>query len=167
FVRGGDVGAYVDERFAETAGSGDIHDGSGRKVGRHRGIAHYTIGQRKGLGLALGAPVYVTGIDADTNSIRVGPREELGVSSLVTEETSFVDAPPQAEVDVLVQHRAHGVVSGGRLRRAPGDRWEVAFEHPVEAIAPGQSAAFYSSGDPDLLVGGGIIAATTRATAVA
>jgi tRNA-specific 2-thiouridylase len=161
FVRDGDFDAYVGEHMPGAALSGPIVDPSGTVVGTHRGIGRYTIGQRRGLGLALGHPVFVTGIDAAANSLRVGDREDLAVAELALTEASWVVAPPVDGTRVLVQYRAHGDARGATIA---GDR--VVFDDPVEAVAPGQSAALYSVADPDELIGGGIVASTVPAAPV-
>lgn len=156
FVRDGDFDAYVGESLPAAAVPGPIFDTNGDVVGAHRGIGRYTIGQRKGLGIALGRPVFVTAIDAASNAITVGDRDGLGVAEFVLDELSFVSAPAAR---VLVQYRAHGDAYPATL-----DGATVRFDEPVEAAAPGQSAALYSTADPDELIGGGIIASTVRAT---
>ncbi len=158
FVRDGDFDAYVGESLPAAAVPGPIVDSGGSVVGTHRGIGRYTIGQRKGLGIALGRPAFVTGIDAASNSIRIGDRDDLGTAELALSETSFVDERPRDGASVLIQYRAHGdaypaTVSGSR----------VVFDDPVEAAAPGQSAALYSTKDPSELLGGGIIHSTVPA----
>jgi tRNA-uridine 2-sulfurtransferase len=167
FVREGDVSGYVDEHIVGAAVPGPIVDGEGRALARHRGIGHYTVGQRKGLGISLGAPVFVTRIDAATNTVTVGSRRDLRVARFTTEETSFVDTPPTDEIEVIVQHRAHGETNAAALHRIESDRWEVRLVDPVFAIARGQSAAFYSADEPDRLLGGGIISSTIPAAVVA
>lgn len=157
FVRNGDLGAYVDENIPAASEPGPIVDREGTVLGEHGGIARYTVGQRKGLGIALGRPVFVTAIDAATNTVRIGGREDLGVAELTLDELTFTGAP--IEGPVLVQHRAHGNVAPATLH--PAGR--VIFESPVDAIAPGQSAAFYSANEPNELVGGGVISATVPA----
>ncbi|HEX2295203.1 MAG TPA: tRNA 2-thiouridine(34) synthase MnmA, partial [Actinomycetota bacterium] len=161
FVRDGDFDAYVGESLPAAAVPGPIRDATGAVVGAHRGIGRYTVGQRRGLGIALGRPVFVTSIDAASNSITIGGRGDLLVSELRLDELSFVGAPPAGGTRVLVQHRAHGdafpaVVDGPAVR----------FDSPVEAAAPGQSAALYSDDDPSELLGGGIIASTVSLAAV-
>lgn len=165
FVRDGDLGAYVSASIPAAAEPGPIVDSSGRQVGVHRGIGNYTVGQRKGLGISLGTPAFVSSIDAATRTIVVGPREELVVSGFETAETSFVGSPPKSGTRVLVQHRAHGDPFPGSLEVLDGGDVRVAFDAPVEAVAPGQSAAFYSAAEPDELIGGGIISATVAAAA--
>ena len=163
FVRGGDLGAYVEENLPDSSTPGAIVDSAGRKLGEHKGIAHYTIGQRKGLGLSLGTPVFVTAIEPGSRSVVVGEKAALAVSGLTTSETSFVGGPSRAGEAVLVQHRAHGAVAPARVARVGADSVVVEFDVDVEAVAPGQTAAFYSQSDPDELLGGGIITATRAA----
>ena len=166
FVREGDLGSYLSERVAAADRPGEIVDTTGRVVGEHGGVARYTIGQRKGLGISLGMPVFVTAIDAESDRIVVGDRSDLLVDRLRLDEVSFVaDAPGPAD-DVLVQYRAHGEVAPGRLVAGP-DGLEIVLSSPVEAVAPGQSAVLYRASDPDELLGGGIIAATAPAHAAA
>jgi tRNA-specific 2-thiouridylase len=160
FVRGGDFDAFVDEHLPHAATAGPILDRSGAVVGEHRGFGRYTIGQRRGVGVSLGEPVFVTSIDASSNTLIVGPREELAVGGFVCEEASFTDDEIVEGNEVLVQYRAHGDVSAGRVRRVSRDGFEVEFLSPVESVAPGQSAALYSVDVPDELIGGGVIAST-------
>jgi tRNA-uridine 2-sulfurtransferase len=164
FVRGGDFGAYADEHLAGAASPGPIVDTSGSVVGEHRGIARYTVGQRKGLGISLGVPLYVTSIDAATNSVVVGERSELEVGSLIAREASFASPDLAKDGPVLVQHRAHGEVHPGWLRSGT-ESFEIEYDYPVAAVSPGQSAALYSASDPDELLGGGVIAATVPVAA--
>jgi tRNA-specific 2-thiouridylase len=162
FVRSGDVGAYVSENIPEASVPGPLLDTAGNLLGEHRGIGNYTIGQRKGLGIALGAPVFVTHIDAVSNSVVVGDRTELMTGGFTLDEVSFVHEAPAHSAPVLVQHRAHGDVNPATVLWWD-DRPEVVYDEPVGAIAPGQSAALYSVDEPDLLLGGGIIAARREA----
>ncbi len=160
FVRGGDTQAYISDNVAEASIEGLIVDTSGEVVGRHRGIGHYTVGQRKGLGVALGRPMFVTSIDVGDNKVVVGDRSDLEVSGVVVDEMNFVDEAVLEGTRVLIQHRAHGDVNPGRVVRSDPGGLTAAFDRPVAAIAPGQSAAFYSTSEPDELLGGGIIAST-------
>lgn len=163
FVRDGDLGSYVAENIPAASRPGPLMDASGAVLGEHAGIGRYTVGQRKGLGVALGKPVFVTSIDAASNTVTVGDRGDLAVAGLRCDETSFVDGAPEAGDRVLVQHRAHGDVNPAVVRaRRPGSL-EIAYDDPVEAIATGQSAAFYSAAEGSCLLGGGVIAATVSA----
>ena len=165
FVRNGDFDAYASEHLGAAAESGPVVDTSGKVVGRHRGIGRYTIGQRKGLGVSLGAPVFVTSIDAASNSIVVGPKSDLEVSGFYADEVSFTAGPPPDGTGIFVQHRAHGEVHEATVRHSEPGRFEVRYLFPVAAVAPGQSAALYSRLDPDELIGGGVIESTVPARA--
>jgi tRNA-specific 2-thiouridylase len=162
FVRDGDFDRYVDEHLSNLTEPGSILDGSGAVLGRHRGIGRYTVGQRKGLGISLGWPAFVTAIDPEANTLTVGTRDDLGVGGIVCDEISFTGRPPRDGEEVLVQHRAHGEVHAGRIRHVTGDRFEIDYLSAAQAVAPGQSAALYSGSAPDELLGGGVIAATRR-----
>jgi tRNA-specific 2-thiouridylase len=134
---------------------GDIVDREGRVLGRHRGAWNYTIGQRRGLGLAHPVPLYVLSIDTEANRLVVGPKEETYRRSAVVGDTVW--GPFEALAGPL-EVRAR-VRSRGRLVRATvcpleGGRCRVEFAVPVSAVAPGQSAVFYAG---DTVVGGGII----------
>jgi len=134
---------------------GNIVDREGQVLGRHHGVWNYTIGQRKGLGIAHSVPLYVTAIDAKNNRLVVGPEEETYTRSCLARDCAWgmverLAAP--AEVQVKVR-------SGGRLVKAeisPLDegRTRIAFAEPVASVAPGQSAVFYHE---DIVLGGGII----------
>ena len=162
FVRGGDVGAYLEENVLGAREAGPIVDRDGNQIGRHGGAVRYTIGQRKGLGVALGKPVFVTNVDTESNTVTVGSRADLACAALSAREARFTSAAPGDGEPVLVQYRAHGEVASATFRDEP-EGFEVAFDDPVEAVAPGQSVALYSASDPEELLGGGVISATRRA----
>ena len=163
FVRDGNTGAYISERVPTASEPGPIVDPGGRVVGSHKGIGHYTIGQRKGLGISLGEPVFVTHIDPGENRVTVGSRRDLAVGGLAAQEASFVDSAPESGTPVMVQHRAHGEVHRATFERVEGDRFDVVYDEPVEAVAPGQSAVLYAADEPVVLLGGGIVSATVPA----
>jgi tRNA-specific 2-thiouridylase len=149
---GGDLAEIV----GPGAGEGDILDRAGRVLGRHRGIHLYTIGQRKGLGLASPVPLYVIAIDAAANRLIVGPEEETFRRAAVVGDCVWgpfeaLSAPDAVEVKVRSAARPAAAVitplEGGR-------RCRVEFTEPVAAVAPGQAAVFY---DGDMVVGGGAI----------
>jgi tRNA-specific 2-thiouridylase len=147
FVARPDRARFVAARTAPR--SGPIVDGDGTVVGRHDGIARFTIGQRRGLGVAVGAPRYVVGLDAATATVTVGPREALLRDEIAVRDLSFVHGSP-GSASVLVQTRAHAEPVRGRLH---GSR--VRLETPTSRVAPGQVVALY---DDDELVGGGLAA---------
>jgi tRNA-specific 2-thiouridylase len=134
---------------------GDIVDETGRVVGQHGGYAGYTIGQRKGLGVALGAPRFITSIDPDLNVITVGPEEALLRKTLTADNVTFVaGSPPDTTFDagVKVRYRTEAVPATVAI---DGPRATVTFAEPQRAITPGQAVVFY---DGNELLGGGTIA---------
>jgi tRNA-specific 2-thiouridylase len=148
----GDLGDIV----GPGAGEGDIVDRDGRVLGRHRGVHHYTIGQRKGLGIASPQPLYVLAIDAAANRLVVGPESETlrraaTVRDCVWGPFEALDA--RIEVEVKVRSAARPVPAA--IEPLPEGRCRVEFAEPVAAVAPGQSAVFY---DGDTVAGGGVIA---------
>jgi tRNA-specific 2-thiouridylase len=148
---------FIEQRVPQAAG--DIVDGEGQVVGRHRGVAGYTIGQRRGLGVALGEPRFVTAIDPQRNVITIGDEDELLAGALTAESLRWVAGQPPADefvCEVQIRYRAAAQRAVVRLR---GDGAEVAFERPQRAIAAGQAAVFYRS---DEVLGGGIIASSRR-----
>ena len=128
FVRGGDLGSYVDDHIPEASHPGPILTTDGEQVGEHRGVARYTVGQRKGLGISLGMPLFVRSIDAPSNTIVVGGRDELGCEGFVAEETSYVADALGEGGRVLVQYRSHGEAHAATVTGREAGRLEVAFE---------------------------------------
>ncbi len=141
--------------LTERVEGGDFILSDGTVVGKHRGYPFYTIGQRKGLGLALGYPVYVTEIRPDTNTIVVGPAEELKSRGMRVRNVNFVKYPGLSDtVEGVIAIRANHAGATGQIRQVGEDEVEVVFHHGVDAIAPGQSAVFYEGDD---VIGGGHI----------
>src|SRR5262245_54782372 len=169
------VGAGGYARFlAQEAGAdavdrpGPIVDGEGRTVGEHGGLAHYTVGQRRGLGrnigrASAGRPLYVVALEPEENALRVGPAEALLASEIVTRPVHWQSAvPPREGERVEVQIRYRGPTVPGILRPArPGEPFDpnhgvrVDLEQPLRAVTPGQSAVFYTD---ERLLGGAEIA---------
>jgi tRNA-specific 2-thiouridylase len=134
---------------------GDIVDREGRVLGRHRGVWNYTVGQRKGLGIAHPVPLYVLEIDAAANRLVVGPESETLRGSAVVRDTvwgPFETLAAPAEVRVKV--RSAGRPVPATVSPLEDGRARVDLAEPVASVAPGQSAVFY---DGDILVGGGVI----------
>ena len=157
FVGDAGHGTWIDVRWLTAPGRGDILDRDGRKVGEHDGIHHYTIGQRRGLGLAVGRPVYVTAIDAARNVIVVGDyAETLGRVLTATDVNWIAGRPPAARFRASVQIRYHHAAAEAEVSLAADGSAGVEFAEPQFAIAPGQQAAFYLG---DELLGGGWIGA--------
>ncbi len=155
FVPGGDYRAALRDRAGWHETPGPLLDADGERLGEHRGAAAYTVGQRTGLGVALGEPRYVSSIDASTNVVTLGRREELYRDQFAVESVSFVAGVPPADefaTQVRIRHRAMPVA--GTVTRA-ADRWHVRLDTPSWAPAPGQAAVFYAG---DEVIGGGRIA---------
>ena len=156
FVPGGDYRTALRDRAGWSEQPGDLLDVDGALVGQHAGAAAYTIGQRQGLGVALGEPRYVSGIDARANVVTLGRREDLYRREFDVEKVNFVTGEPpddtEFKTNVRIRHRAEPVP--GVVRRV-GDNWQVTLERDAWAPAPGQAAVFY---DAEEVVGGGRIA---------
>lgn len=138
---------FVNDRISSRPGR--FVDTSGRVVGHHDGVASYTIGQRRGLGVAVGEPRYVVDVDAGRAAVTIGSRDELLRDAITVRELRFVADPP-GERRLSVQTRAHGGPIPGRLAGAC-----VYLDTPTPRVAPGQVVAFY---DGDRLLGGGLAA---------
>jgi tRNA-uridine 2-sulfurtransferase len=148
-------GAWIDVRSMKTKGAGDIVDTSGRTLGKHRGIHYYTVGQRKGLGLASGRPLYVAGIDAGNNRIIVGSREDACVKGMIVRGAHWIAGKILGpSFSCLTQIRYNHTAAKAVVSVLADGSLSVAFEEPQFAVTPGQLAAFY---DGDELLGGGWI----------
>jgi tRNA-specific 2-thiouridylase len=153
FVPTGRYDAFVAECAGDRLRPGPILDGQGRQVGTHRGIQGFTVGQRKNLGVALGERVYVVGIEPDTATVRLGPREALlAQGAALTDVTLPADPSLPLGCEVAVRYRAPAVAA--ELTAAPGGGYEVRFDEPVQAVVPGQHAVFYRA---ERVLGGGKI----------
>jgi tRNA-specific 2-thiouridylase len=134
---------------------GDIIDESGMAIGRHKGIIHYTLGQRRGLGIASERPLYVTKIDADNNRIIVSHKEDLFSKSLIASDLNLIsmqtmDKDYSVRAKIRLNHKAVQAI----VAPHENDKVKVVFNEPQLAITPGQSVVFYSD---DMVLGGGII----------
>lgn len=171
FVPDNDYAGLVERRRPELARPGMIKDEAGTIVGEHGGQHRYTIGQRRRVGVALGHPVFVVGKDVVSNTVTVGTREQLLSATCVAGEANWLTDPPaQGQwLGCLAKYRYNTSPSPARVRILdPGSegptpsgrtgRFEVAFDTPQQAVAPGQAIVLYASDDPDLVLGGGWIA---------
>ncbi len=152
FISGGDYTPFFKE---EEIHEGDIVNKEGRVLGKHKGIIYYTVGQRRGLGIAAPNPLYVSEIDAENNRIIVSDQSEIMAKGLIARDINLISVdkinePVRVDVKIRVQHKAAPAVLTD-----PGDGTvKVIFDEPQLAVTPGQSAVFY---DGDLVLGGGII----------
>ena len=156
FVPDDDYRGFLRRRAPEMFRPGAIVDRQGSVVGTHGGIAAYTVGQRRGLGLASGRPLYVVDLDSGRNTVRVGDATELDRDRLVAEAVNFIACePPRAALRVEAKIRHGHRPAAAIVRALEGGRAEVVFDTPQRAASPGQSVVFY---DGDVVVGGGVIA---------
>ena len=163
FVPAGDYRALLEERRGYAGEPGPIVDGAGTRVGTHTGYAHYTVGQRHGLGVALGAAVYVREVRPATNTVVIGRRDEVAVSRVTASERHFVAGDPPAErfeARIRIRHRSPDVACEVTL--VGNDRFVAETAEPVWAPAPGQAAVLYAG---DECLGGGRIARADAAAA--
>jgi tRNA-specific 2-thiouridylase len=168
FVPEGKYASVVERLRPGAAEPGDIVHVDGTRMGRHPGVIHYTVGQRRGLGVAAGEPIYVVRIDADRREVVVGPREALRVRELRLKETSWIgegtlDDAARAETPVAVKVRSTRPPAPARLVWRDG--LAVDFDTPEEGVAPGQACVFYSpERGHDRVLGGGWISKTACGT---
>jgi tRNA-specific 2-thiouridylase len=135
--------------------AGDIVDSRGTVLGRHKGISKYTIGQRKGLGIAFPVPLHVVAIDAERNRLVVGPESETYRSSCIAADCAWIAVERlTGPLEVLVKIRSAARPAPATISPRDGGRALVRFAAPLSAVTPGQSAVFYQG---DIVVGGGII----------
>jgi tRNA-specific 2-thiouridylase len=155
FVADGDYAAFVARNEPSVARAGAIVDAAGQVLGSHGGVHRFTVGQRKGLGVAAPAPLYVLKIDADAGTVTVGPRAALEQVSLTASGVNWIAAnAPSDWLPVSAQIRHRHRPGPGRVRALEAGRAEFVFDEPQAAITPGQAVVFY---DGEVVVGGGWI----------
>jgi tRNA-specific 2-thiouridylase len=153
FVAAGEHADFVQKRAALPAGV--VRDRDGRVLARHEGVHRFTIGQRKGLGVSAAIPLYVVGIDAESATVTVGPREALERATLTASRVNWISgdtpsAPVRAHVRIRYRHRE----AAATVTPHADTRVTVAFDEPQSAVTPGQAVVFY---DDDYVLGGGWI----------
>lgn len=156
FIPDGDYGVFLEKQVPDQIpGEGNFVSTDGTVIGRHKGVTHYTIGQRKGLGIAMGHPVFVCEIRPETNEVVIGENEDIFSCDLICKDVNYMGMeegkePPRCIAKVRYAHKGDFCslekLSDGNLR--------VHFEKPVRAITPGQAVVFY---DGEYVLGGGII----------
>ena len=162
---------YFDLIFSDKPSvPGDIIDLDGHVLGQHRGIEHYTVGQRRGLGVAVNYPVYVHSIDAKNNVVVLAPNEALNSDALIADDFVWPgNVEPQEGFDAMVKIRLASKPAAAHIERyipEEGDKteyrgqpWKITFAEPQRAVAPGQSAVLYIDG---VIAGGGVIFKTCK-----
>lgn len=155
FVPDGDYLAFMERYTGKEYPSGDFLDLKGNTVGRHKGAVGYTLGQRKGLGLAMGAPVYVCGKNMENNTVTVGPNEALFHRALRAADWNWFPFPAlTAPMRVTAKARSRQAEQGATVYPEENGFARVEFDEPQRAITPGQAVVLY---DGDTVVGGGTI----------
>jgi len=146
---------FLQRQAPEIVRPGPIVRLNGTVVGQHRGLPFYTIGQRKGLRLAVGEPLYVVAIRPADNTLVVGSADELGRKALIAERVTWVAGePPAAEVAITAKIRYKAPDVPAKLKSLGDNRWLVQFERPLRDITPGQGVVFYAG---ERCLGGGLI----------
>jgi tRNA-specific 2-thiouridylase len=168
FVPEGKYSTLIDKLRPDAAGAGEIVHLDGRVLGRHAGVTRYTVGQRRGLNVAVGDPLFVVKIEPETRRVIVGPREALLTRSLTMKETNWLgdhetlEAAARDRIAVLARVRSTRDPAPARLVIEAGAP-AVVFDAPEEGVSPGQACVLYDAESPTRVLGGGFIAATTRA----
>ncbi len=155
FLADNDYRRFLAEHAPQVVRPGPIVDSSGKVLGRHQGLAFYTIGQRKGIGLAAAEPLYVLTTDPERNALVVGPVTELGQTTMRVGRINWVgDVPPTQPFECTVKIRYKAAERPCTVTPLEGNRAGVALKEPARDVTPGQGAVFY---DGDVCLGGGII----------
>ena len=163
FVPDGDYAGFMIEKLGERRGTapGPIEDATGRRLGTHSGIIHYTVGQRRGLGIAAPEPLYVLALEPARDAVVVGPRHALESPGLVTEPMNWLlPEPPAAGTLVMAKIRYHHEPAPAHVEPLESGGVEIRFATPQSAVTPGQSCVLY---DGDRVLGGAAIARSIAA----
>ncbi len=156
FLAGEDYRAFLQRHAPQVNRPGPIVTRRGEVLGRHSGLANYTIGQRKGLGIASPVPLYVLAKEVTTNTLVVGTADELGTMELIADRVNWVSGEvPSGPFHAQVKIRYTACLAGAEVMPlGDGTRVRVRFEAPVRDVTPGQAAVFYAG---DEVIGGGVI----------
>ncbi len=156
FLGAGDYRAFLQRRAPQVIQPGPILNTRGQVLGQHQGLAFYTIGQRKGLGIAAPEALYVLRMDSASNSLMVGPADELGQKTLTAGQVTYISYPPpaQATLKITAKIRYKAKEMEAVLTPLPGGRAHLKFDTPLRDITPGQSVVFFAG---DQVLGGGVI----------
>ena len=155
FVPDQDYARFIEENSGKKIPEGNFVTTDGKIVGRHRGITRYTVGQRKGLNLSMGKPVFVLEIRPETNEVVIGDGTEVYADRLICSDLNFMSVPDfPDDFPVVAKIRYNHRGTKAHVRRIGADQAEVIFEEPVRAVTPGQAVVFY---DGEYVAGGGTI----------
>jgi tRNA-specific 2-thiouridylase len=155
FVTDDDYRRFLREHAPQSMRPGPILDRSCKEIGRHKGLPGYTVGQRRGLGIAAPEALYVLRLDVARNALIVGPARELGQHALIADDVTYVSGePPDSPVRVQAKIRYRAILADATWTPLEDKRARVAFDEPLRDITPGQAVVAYQG---DLVLGGGII----------
>ena len=160
FVPNGDYATVIERLRPDCSLPGEIVDMDGNILGQHQGVLHYTVGQRRGLGVAIGEPLYVVHIDADKRQVIVGPKDALARRTIMLDEVNWLGGEMLSDpIDVKVKIRSTGSPVRANLTLLQGQRAEVSLDIPEEGVSPGQACVFYGAdeGPAARVLGGGWI----------
>lgn len=154
FVPDGDYAAFIEKYTGRTYPSGDFVDINGKPIGTHRGIIRYTNGQRKGLGVSLGQPMYVCGKDIENNTVTLCTGERLYSKELTAADFNWIIPEPQGSISCTARVRYNMKEQPAHAQSLPDSTVKIVFDEPQRAVAKGQAAVLY---DGDTVLGGGTI----------
>lgn len=155
FVQDNDYASFIRRYTGKEPPPGNFIDQAGNVLGTHKGITHYTIGQRKGLGISFGKPMFVTKIDPISNTVTLGENGSQYASSLIAGKVNLISADTlESPISAQVKVRYQAPPAPARLTPLDNGKIRVDFQEPQRSVTPGQAAVFY---DGDLVLGGGII----------
>lgn len=155
FVEDNDYGRYITENTDMEIKPGNFVDHKGNKLGMHKGIIHYTVGQRKGLGIAFGKPMFVVAVRPEDNTVVLGDETEVFSHELTASDLNFISIDElKDEMRVIAKIRYSAKEAAAVIKPFTEGRVKVMFDEAQRAITPGQSVVFY---DGDIIVGGGVI----------
>jgi tRNA-specific 2-thiouridylase len=154
FVADGDHAAFIHRKRGASPTAGEVVTSDGRVVGTHDGLERFTIGQRKGIGIALGEPRFVVRLERETNRVVLGEREELARTSLTADRTNWLADPPGEPRPCQLKIRYNAAPAAGTVVALAGGRLAATFDRPQYGVAPGQAVVCY---DGPRVLGGGWI----------
>lgn len=155
FVPDNDYASFIEKETGVTSVPGDFVDVDGNVIGKHRGVIHYTVGQRKGLGIALGKPAFVVAIRPEQNQVVIGEDRDVYTERLYAKNLNFMavdDIPEPVHVKAKIRYSHEGAYC--TVRKIDSDTIECIFDQPVRAVTPGQAVVLY---DGEYVLGGGTI----------
>lgn len=155
FVPDGDYASFLERETGKVYETGDFTDPEGNVLGTHKGIVHYTIGQRKGLGIAAGKPIYVTAINTKDNTVTLSDEKDLFERALIVDDFNWISGKaPEGEFNCKAKIRYRQVEQPAKVIPLSDGRVKIIFDEPQRAITAGQAAVLY---DGDTVLGGGTI----------